>query len=147
MDKPYGTSVFCDSIHQEVNGKFIYVGVYNDAMIFEGEPPATLNQLSVIAELNIPKDFKFSSVEMVICLVGDSSEKQKILFNQNYPAPEDIPVGFIHPDGIVKIRILSHLNNMQIDTNGHLSVRSYLDDTEVKMGALRIEFKRPETRD
>ncbi len=42
---PGGHVLFCDDVRQEVNGKFIFIGVYTGEMIYGGDFPVVIPQL------------------------------------------------------------------------------------------------------
>lgn len=39
---PHGSVIICEDVRQEVNGKAMYIGVYQDVMYFYGPPPWTI---------------------------------------------------------------------------------------------------------
>ena len=43
--RPHASAVFCDDLRQEVTGKMLHIGVYNDEILFNVPPPWTLSGL------------------------------------------------------------------------------------------------------
>lgn len=41
---PHANVIFCDDVRQEINGKLLHIGVYNDDILFDGPLPWSLPQ-------------------------------------------------------------------------------------------------------
>lgn len=68
--KPFGYTIFCDDIREEVNGKRTLVGMYNSAMIINDAFPVALPRLALYISF-IEEVGATESVEIKIYLPGD----------------------------------------------------------------------------
>lgn len=146
MSRPFGTTIFCDSVREEISGKSTYVGVYKGAMIFSGKPPAIWPSLFIVATIQVPSEYEYSTIEFMIAQQLDGSNLEQVLFAQQLEKPKDISKQIVPPDKMMKINMISELSMIEMTGNGTLKVRAYFDDHEIKLGALQIIFDRDETK-
>lgn len=68
--KPFGYTLFCDDIREEVNGKRTLVGMYNSAMIINDAFPVALPRLALYISF-IEEVGAMGPVEIKLYLPGD----------------------------------------------------------------------------
>ncbi|MDU9399028.1 DUF6941 family protein [Pseudomonas sp. zfem003] len=63
MNSRFATSLFCDDIRQEVNGKLSLIGVYQ-GVLYVSAFPATLPKICFIIHIHSPFSQKFNSLSL-----------------------------------------------------------------------------------
>ena len=66
MIEPYGTTVFCDDIRDEVSGKRTYIGVYPNEMLVNGDFPLLLPTFGFALTYLEPLDWPVEKVTIKI---------------------------------------------------------------------------------
>lgn len=62
--EPFGTTIFCDEIRQEVNGKLMFLGVYQSEMIFKNPFPQTVGRLAACAIYTEPLSMEAAPIKL-----------------------------------------------------------------------------------
>lgn len=141
MSKPYGVTLFCDDIRQEVNGKTTLVGVYGPELIVLGEDSVTMPILALSMRLLIPPDLKFKNVKIVISLQSGSESKMLAELDEiKMPDRESLEkTTTIPPEGAMAL-FNGHVSFSPFVAipNDVIRVRAYIDDLEVRMGSLKV---------
>lgn len=143
----YGTTTFCDDIRFETNGKITLVGCYQNELNFSGPAPGLLPSFAALVNLRIPRDIEFKKIRFSVTK-EHNSEKEEI-FQAEIEIPEEdrkknlSPEGKEKPEGIVlSMTTPMRWSPLPIDGECLIKVRAYLDDdTEVRLGSLKIGFK------
>lgn len=141
---PTGHTIFCDDFRQEINGKFIFIGVYVGDMIFFGHPPGLLPTFCAVVtylerpgESNDPVTFKlFAPGSIDPIYAGDV---QVDILRSSPPPPE--PIGEVNPDFRQKILVPIKLSPVMVGGDGLFKVRAYRGDEEIRLGTLRTIFQ------
>jgi hypothetical protein len=63
---PYAYCIFCDDVRNEANGKAMFIGIYNDAIVFPHAAPATMRQLCFALHYVEPIGFSEEAVKLQI---------------------------------------------------------------------------------
>jgi hypothetical protein len=145
-DEPFGYSIFCDDIRQEVGNKPSFMGVVLGA-IFPASFPLVMPRFSVgvtffepriwALKRTWPVPIRISFPEIGDALTGEIGVVAKETIEENsrstLPDDPDVPRGIIFFVGL-------GIAPLTISSPGRIKVRAhYSDSLIVKMGALRIE--------
>lgn len=145
---PTGNVTFCDDVRFEQNGKVSIIGIYGRDLLLFGEPPLTLLQLwfeTIYAMA--PSDVEFDAA--LVLLKRDDDGKITELYRDefNVPAtPLDMFPTTGQKDGVqfAEMRRYARVINVTFEKPCTLMVRIFKDDDEIRLGTLRVEFKKPE---
>ena len=142
----YGTTVFCDDIRHETNGKLTLVGCYSTEMNFSGPPPGMLPTFAALVNIRIPKSVPFKTIKLCI-LKEEGSEISEIFGAEANVSDEDKVKALQGGDPeSTEERIFSMMFPFQLPLltmkeSGFIKVRAYLDGSdEIRLGALRVNF-------
>jgi hypothetical protein len=141
---PNGHATFCDDVRQEIGGKITIVGVYGGELTAYGEAPIALPQLHVVVAFrNAPKDEPYN-LKIVVTMNGTAGE-DKVLSSSDIeiPAPEQdlIPPPIDeHSMRFMELSNIVRLSPLFITEPCTITVRAYLGDDEVRLGALRVKL-------
>ncbi|UOA32555.1 hypothetical protein DSM110093_02355 [Sulfitobacter sp. DSM 110093] len=152
--EPYGTTIFCDDIRHEINGKLTLVGCYSSEMNFNGPPPGLLPSFAALVNIRIPTALPFKSLKLRV-LKEEGDEVSEILAAEveaEEEKIEDIVGG--SQEGEPEERLISmtfpcHWSPLPMANTGFIKVRAYLDGgKEIRLGALKINFaSEPDAKD
>jgi hypothetical protein len=142
---PYGSTIFCDDIREEVGGKRSLMGIYGGDMVIGEGPPATIPSLVAQITWLCSKDMFPEKLEFRI--YRDSEEDREILFSaeiepRNLPVPPD-PVPDKHDPESPNFAIfmfMARFNNLEFTGPCRLRVRALVDGIEHRIGALNVRF-------
>lgn len=74
----FGHTVFCDDIRQEVTGKYIYIGVYQAAMIIHVPFPVKLSRIAFVVSVGQRAATAVPEMSFKIFLPGDNDDTPSI---------------------------------------------------------------------
>lgn len=144
--EPYGTTIFCDDIRHETNGKITLVGCYTAEMNFSGPPPGLLPSFSALVNIRIPKSVHFETIKVRV-LKEESSESTEIFGAEVKIPSEEREKALKGGDAeSTEEKILSMIfplqwSSLPINASGFIKVRARLDDGgEIRLGALKVNF-------
>ncbi|MBV1927074.1 MAG: hypothetical protein KUG62_07930 [Rhodobacteraceae bacterium] len=144
--EPYGTTIFCDDIRHETNGKLTLVGCYSSDLNFSGPAPGMLPVFAALVNIRIPKSITFSSLRIHV-LKEEGSEKSQIfdaaieITDDEKTQSRESDDGENMEDKIVSITIPIQWSPLPMKEQGLIKVRAYLDDSnEIRLGVLKINF-------
>ncbi|WP_143595019.1 hypothetical protein [Thioclava sp. DLFJ4-1] len=144
--EPYGTTIFCDDIRNEVNGKLTLIGCYSGDMNFTNPGPATLPTFSALVNIRIPKTTIFRSLKLHV-IKEEGDQKQDILTADLDPDEEDLrriisEAEKQDKDGtMISLTLPCRWSPLPISESGFIKVRAYLDgEKEIRLGALKVNF-------
>lgn len=143
--EPYGTTVFCDDIRYEINGKLTLIGCYTTEMNFRGPFPGTLPMFAALIQLRIPEAVPFNSIKIRV-IKEEGSEKNEIFETDINFTDDDRKEAF--PGGaendeerVFLMTFPLQWSSFQMKESGFIRVRAYLDgDKEVRIGSLKVNF-------
>lgn len=147
---PYGYTIFCEDIREEVGGKRSLMGVYSGDMVFQGQAPGIIP--SFVAQINwlCGRDSFPSTIEFV--LYKDTDDRRESLFaakidSENLP-PLPAPTPDKHdPDApaVASFQFQARFSNLEFDGPCRLRVRALVDGVEHRIGAIAVGFGMPVT--
>jgi len=144
--EPYGTTLFCDDIRHEVNGKMTLVGCYSSELNFNGPQPGVLPTFAALVNIRIPVSAEFNSIKLsVLKEEGDETteifgadievtkkEKSKALQDLSTESTEE---------KILSMTVPLQWSPLPVKESGFIKVRAYLDGgKEIRLGALTVKF-------
>jgi hypothetical protein len=150
MSEPYGYTIFCDDIREEVGGKITYVGTYQKDLILNVAFPAVLPQLCFGITYASPRELarEMAGMEIRVYLPGDPEDTPTVKLQADPEVAPDLAA----PDQPVPA--LSILEGPQqtraaffvrtigpvLKTAGHIRVRALLKSGRVVyLGALVVK--------
>ena len=137
---PYGITVFCDDIRNEIGGKCSYIGAYNGELLLP-EIPSVLPKLGFAVQVVLPRIEESLKLELMIYFPSDELESPSIRFpakidgigadvNAQY-GDDDVP-----PHAKMLQQII--LSPVEIKKEGLIKVRAAVNDEVIKCGILRV---------
>jgi hypothetical protein len=135
---PSGHTAFCDDVRQEVSGKQTLVGVYGPIM-FVSEIPTTLPQIfCVITYREAPDVFG----EVAIRVIHEVGDEETVMTEINLDiAKDDLPPPppeTAEPFLMREAKFVVPISPFNVKGPGHLKVRAFRGDVEIRLGALKI---------
>lgn len=149
IKQPYGTTIFCDDIRQEISGKHTLVGCYMNEMNFNGPAPGMLPVFSAYVKVVIPISIEFSKIKFLITK-EEGAEVTEILSQEidinEKPIPSEAEEEVEkNEERVYVLNAPFRWTNFTMNTPGQIKVRVYLDDeVEIKAGTLKVNFDKGE---
>jgi hypothetical protein len=146
---PGGHVVFCDEVRQEINGKLLYIGVYNTDMVVAGPAPAILTQLCGIVSIRLPT---VEANTKLVVKMSQSGRSEPLVVIEAELTPTDLttlsaipPMIDDEPEAKTVAQMFSILmaQNIEITENCVFRIRAYVGDDEIRLGALRVRIVGP----
>jgi hypothetical protein len=138
---PSGYTIFCDDIRKEDNGKLLFIGTYLADMTVAGSLPVLLPSFCMMVRYwERPTDPE-ESVEIRVFSPGLDEPIFKMPLDLSkfrgtpLPSTSDPDADPLHV-ALVPIR----LSPFPIEAEGHIKVRAYRGDQEVRLGALPVRI-------
>lgn len=150
VDTPdvFGSTIFCDDIRQESNGKFLLIGVYQGVILMNVAFPVKIPRLALVVSVSQKVDKFHPHMVLHIFLPGDSDEKASLTaeFGENEAgallkhadANADamgLPVGDRH-------YTTAHMNlqwdGLEIKQPGSIKVRVDIGGKRYKLGTIQV---------
>lgn len=142
----FGTTIFCDDIRHEINGKLTLVGCYSGDLSFNGPPPGMLPTFAALVSFRIPYSVTFESLklkitkeegdevtEMMVVDIGSDDESLKNAINASEKEKSE--------GRVISIIVPFQWSPVPVSQPGFIRVRAYLDgDREVRLGSIKINF-------
>lgn len=144
--EPFGFTIFCDDLRQEVGGKVSMIGVYSETMIFESAAPAVLARLVLATTYVEPRGFDELPVSLRVVAPGHA---EPILMAPVLPAgPRTVMSALETPDAAeipnyMLARFTIPLMNLFLPEPGRLGVEYVRGDSVVRGGSLLVGFNPP----
>ncbi|WP_141701258.1 hypothetical protein [Methyloceanibacter methanicus] len=144
MYQPYGNTLFCDDIRQEVGGKFSLMGVFADHLVINSSPPTgddpvVLSKIAVSSIIVVPHEYpSYSLGRLRVSLYGGEKSEPEVLFERELPKRDfETP-----PRGDISKFVANIVMSPVVfsSSNSSIKVRAYLDDIEIRLGVLRVSF-------
>lgn len=133
MPNPYGVTIFCDDVREEVSGKQTLVGVYGPELHYTGVFPARLPVLWSFVRVSVPGSEEFANFDYVIKKEVDDKEITLVSFTH----PIDIKK-LDDSDKVTTIGLSISIPDIQLEKDCRILSRGYFDDKEVKLGSLNV---------
>jgi hypothetical protein len=133
--EPFGYTLFCDDVRQEIGGKYSLIGIYRNDLIFEGPFPAKLSKLCLIVNYEQPANLDLLPLKLKV-LLDDNEFVDAAIDLPNAPiertADENKNVG---------LQVVMNLADVQFVQPTKIKVRIYRDEKEIKCGTLTVSAK------
>lgn len=143
--QPFGDTIFCDDIREEVNGKISLIGCYGGSLRFLGPFPAVQPRLGIVSYVHLPADEELPVLKFLIYFPGNNDdapfiqEDIELSGDLRKPIAESPP-----PDGaldLVRRKTLRKqflLGPIEFQGGGFIRVRLLYGNKRVSLGALEI---------
>ena len=145
-NEPYGTTVFCDDIRHEINGKLTLVGCYSGEMNFNGPPPGLLPSFGALVNIRVPVTMPFKVIKLRV-LKEEGQEVSEILAAEvkaeeaRIDDVNDAPKREELEQKVISLTFPCQWSPLSMNSAGFIKVRAYLDgDREIRLGALKVNF-------
>lgn len=144
--EPYGTTIFCDDIRHEVNGKLTLVGCYSAVLNFNGPAPGLLPTFAALVNIRIPKLINFNTIKLRVLKEGGSEVDE--IFEMEVGVDEKAKRAAFEGEDtknkeekILSMTFPLQWSPLEVKKSGFIKVRAHLDDgKEIRLGALKINF-------
>ncbi len=146
---PFGYTIFCDDIRQEVNGKSTHVGIYTAEMHIWSEGTAVVPQLCALLIYRDQPE-RIVSRPLVVKLIKSTDKGEQILMEAPFTPPSDlgipVPPALGRPDGahFTELRLEVRISPFVVEESCLLKSRVYVGEDEVLCGALRVILSNPD---
>ena len=142
-----GFTVFCDEVRQESNGKNIYIGVYNNVIIFPANDPPPIPSLTLLVNLWIDPDVSLNEdLDLRVTVPWADEPAIQMKFDVKKAILDGKKTGMLEDGQILSIQIPLVFNNLKFEKEGLISVRAYASREEFKLGSLMIKFMDPQPK-
>ena len=145
---PYGITTYCDDIRTEVGGKLTFVGCYLGDMTVFGVVPVALPVFCAFVSFRIPASLKFKKAKIILSMDCDSEVKE--LARAEFELPEnggEMLESLIASGQFLSINVPIKLTPLLLEKEGFVRCRAFLDESEYKLGSLRIIISDPANMD
>lgn len=142
MKEPYGITIFCDDIRDEVSNKKTLVGVYSGELILAGELPALIPTFGLSIKYLEPLLMPVEPVNIKV-FVPSENEEADVLIDVDLPSDRLQHPSESKGDPLAEYRahlLYLRISPLVIKSIGHMKVRAYLGERqrEIRLGSLRI---------
>lgn len=137
---PYGYTIFCDDIRNEIDGKVTLVGIYAADMIFNVPLPVIVPKLGIVINYFERRGESVDPIRLEIYLPGDEVGKPTITSDiprehfRNIPELNDPDAEDVRISAVFNM-VLSPVNILK---KGRIRVRAVRGEDIIKLGSLRI---------
>jgi hypothetical protein len=146
---PYGYTIFCDDIRQEVEGKLTIVGAYGHQMIIYDNLPFILPKFGLLVNYFERPSESEESVDILVYLPGDvePSVVQRVEMEALRKAAGDspmVPEKFRGPDSfdpLLPVRVVILMSPLHLTAEGPIRVRARRGTETYRMGTLLVTSK------
>lgn len=140
---PFASTIFCDDIRKEANGKFILIGMYTGGMTFSVPPPQVIS-LALLMTYVEPRDYSEEEIRFEVCLSTASEPLVRATVMPSGSRPD-----VVGDDEENRLAIMAPVQvpPFTVDRAATLRVRWYCGDKSIHGGSLKIEFGQAETID
>ena len=143
MNSPFGTTIFCDDIREEVGGKSSYMGIYKGEMIVATDFPVILPMFAFAITYVEPIDLPTMPVTIRVTLPDPTNTA---LIEIELPI-EQLRAEFIKtvdPDSILFQSTLDFkASPLLIAQEGSIKVSAIRNGEEIRLGSLKIRKAEP----
>ncbi len=136
---PYGYTVFCDDIRQEMNHKTMILGIYSGDIIVNDEPPTLMEKLVFSVSYFEKPGESDEPLQLLIFSPGDADDAPSVRL--------DMPSDWRHETKLVDqdaddprigFTMVLTMAPFKIAQTGYLKVRMVRGDTMVRLGSIRV---------
>jgi hypothetical protein len=145
---PFGYTLFCDDIRQEIGGKVTLVGLYSSDLIVFSDLPVTLPKIALSVSYFEVRGESEESLELRVYLPGDSDDTPTL---RSTIADElldklrklDIPADVLAENPRVGLNLHIGFSPITLTQEGWIRVRMIRGQDEIRIGSLRIRSYPP----
>lgn len=138
--EPYGTTVFCDDIRREINGKLTLVGCYGSELNFSSSAPGVLPTFAALVNVRVPRTLPVKSLTLRV-IKWEGQEKTQLL-DAVLEVQEEGGDSDQDEEKLLHMTIPLQWSHVPFKEDGEIRVRAYLDGKrEVRLGALQVNFR------
>jgi hypothetical protein len=149
---PFGATIFCDDIREELHGKTSLIGVYGNELVSYSEFPISLPKLGFYVTVCFPANGPLvSDVKLHIYLPQDLKGNPSFTSSLDWAITvEDVKEGmpdpnlFPDPLGVIQLTTYVLIGPINIQQSGFFRVRVNYRDQEIKIGALEVIYRKQE---
>ena len=144
----WGSTIFCDDIRQEVAGKYSLMGIYENEMLFQTEPPWVLQKMCLLIKYTETHGGFDEDLRMTVTLPGDQKDKPSLVsmiarkdvkIEPRVNIPEDV-------DSLIGFAVPFLFSQLTVNTEGFIKVRIERGKIETRIGALHLRKVRPDEK-
>lgn len=141
MKEPFGYTIFCDDIRDEIFNKKTFVGVYQNELVIPGPFPFLLPTFGFSISYIEPMGWPAEQVQLKVTCPGQDDEQVVI--------DADIPTGGSASEHSsleeISDKFRAHIMNFKISPlvifkEGPLKVRAYAGGREIRLGSLNVRI-------
>ena len=145
---PFGYTVFCDNIREEVGGKHSFMGVYINSLLVHGEFPAALQTFGMAVYYYEAPGESEEPVVLRVFMPGTEGDAAAI----ETELPVDVtrkaglPPDYVAKPGenpLVLTQVMIQMAPLVFKEPGLIKVRAYRGKLEVRLGTLSIRAAVP----
>ncbi len=141
MNEPYGWTIFCDDIREEVGGKSSFMGVYKGTMIINDVFPAIVPKFAMSINYRIFRgDTRLNDIDLKIFLPGDDDANPSVA--TVIPVSEifaEIDTPTSAESSFAQISFSVILSPMILKEAGKIKVRGTGGAGLLKLGTLKVQ--------
>ena len=141
LREPFGLTIFCDDVRQEVGGKMSLIGVYGADIQFSVPFPLTVPKLSLVAYYNIDaRDPNRDDVELVVLFPGDPEDGPTVrsVFPIAQMIEDVIRPEWLEADGLYRLSAVMTFSPLMLKQPGEIRVRAMRSGDVIKLGSLVV---------
>lgn len=137
---PYGYTIFCDDVRQEMGGKTSYMGIYKSKLIFNTPLPASLPKFFLVVNYFERPGESTDPVTLHVYMPDDAEGAPTVTAEIPLDDFRSKPPKLETPDSVPLISATVNLVVMpfEMKSEGRLRVRAYRGDLEIRLGTLSI---------
>lgn len=142
QESPFGSTIFCDDIRHELGGKVSYIGIYSGSINFNKPLPITLAKFGFAIRYSERPGESTEDVTIGIYFPGDPkdapSTKIDLPIQEMRSKSPDSKLLEVAQDLVITIIFHVVMENLSFKEEGHIKVRAYRGDLEVRLGTLTV---------
>jgi|SRR5580700_9148584 hypothetical protein len=145
--EPFGATIFCDDIRDELHGKTSLIGVYGTELVSYDEFPLSLPKMGFYITVCFPVGGPLiSDVKLHVYLPQDKKGQPSYSSSlgwQTTAEDSSLPDPKVFPDplGVIQFTTYVLLGPINIQKSGFFRVRLTHQDQEIKIGALEAVYR------
>lgn len=136
MPHAFGTTLFCDDIRFEMDGKISLIGSYGGDMVVRDPLPVVLPKFAACVVFVQRQEAFSKALAVKIFLPGDAEDAPSIVSNiADVDMPTPTPDG---DDDFITVRTNLIISPLAINQPGHIRVRVTRDGSDHTVGCLKV---------
>ena len=137
MTATHGVTLFCEGIRDEQNEQKTLVGVYTGDLVVQGGFPVVLPTLAIYITLVEPWQEAKGPLNLKVLVPGENGDEVVSDTNLAHDRRDDAGGGTAKPECLYSM-LSFRLSPLLIQQGGHIRVRAYKGDHEIKLGSLLV---------